>query len=140
MEYSEFVAMLEKLGINVSEHKRRELFVSCDRDGQGFIDYSEFELAWRRLQLMIVEATLHKMGLTPQRIFYACVALGVLLIALMAFIFVGVAAFFGGGTVGAATTSGLTLATGGMAGGKKEAPPDPDDVAAKADEEVEATT
>mmetsp|Transcript_52490 Transcript_52490/g.166939 ORF Transcript_52490/g.166939 Transcript_52490/m.166939 type:complete len:116 (+) Transcript_52490:560-907(+) len=66
MEYSEFVAMLEKLGINVSEHKRRELFVSCDRDGQGFIDYSEFELAWRRLQLMIVEATLHKMGLTPQ--------------------------------------------------------------------------
>eukprot|EP00217_Crustomastix_stigmatica_P012446 CAMPEP_0183813696 /NCGR_PEP_ID=MMETSP0803_2-20130417/53578_1 /TAXON_ID=195967 /ORGANISM="Crustomastix stigmata, Strain CCMP3273" /LENGTH=3001 /DNA_ID=CAMNT_0026058553 /DNA_START=104 /DNA_END=9106 /DNA_ORIENTATION=- len=96
MDYEEFSEMLDRFDVKMVEDKRRELFVSCDKDGSGSMDYSEFEAAWGTLQKLMVMTTLEKMGLTKARIMMAVAAAGVFLLCMFAFIFMGVAAFFGG--------------------------------------------
>jgi hypothetical protein len=126
LDYEEFSEMLNKFEIKMVEDKRRELFVSVDKSGDGVMGYSEFEEAWTIIQKLLVTATLERMGFTKKNIAIAMAFIGIFLLFMFAFIFAGVSAFFGGGLVGATVTSGMCAAGGGGGGNEKEEEPDPD--------------
>lgn len=126
LDYEEFSEMLDKFEIKMVEDKRRELFVSVDKNGDGVMGYSEFEQAWGIIQKLLLTATLERMGFTKKNIAIAMAFIGVFLLFMFAFIFAGVSAFFGGGLVGATVTSGMCAAGGGGGGNEKEEEPDPD--------------
>eukprot|EP00854_Cymbomonas_tetramitiformis_P021075 gene21075-25298_t len=118
------------------EAERQELFCSVDKNLSGTLDFSEFDVAWGVLQKKLVAQTLELMGLTKARVMMAVAAGGFLLLCMFAFIFVGVAAFFGGGALGAGVTTGMCAGTGGgSAASQKEEEVDEDKVAGQLDEQ-----
>ena len=116
MSYDDFSTLLDRIGVDLIEDKRRMFFAQVDKDGSGHLQYREFEEAWTFLQSDAAERKLRELGITKSVLVAFALYSIALLCLIIFFIFVGVLTFIGAGTLGAVVNSALTASSAvGMA-------------------------
>lgn len=132
MSYDDFSTLLDRIGVDLIEDKRRMFFAQVDKDGSGHLQYREFEEAWIFLQSDAAENKLRELGITKSTLVAVAIYSIALLVLIIFFIFVGVATFIGAGTLGALVNSALTASSAvGMASADNDSEQD------EIDEELE---
>ena len=111
MSFDDFSTLLDRIGVDLIEDKRRMFFAQVDKDGSGHLQYREFEEAWTFLQSDAAERKLRELGITRSKLVAFGVGSVVILSLIIVFIFIGVATFIGAGTLGAVVNSALTASS-----------------------------
>ena len=70
MSYDDFSNLLDKVGVDLIEDKRRMFFAQVDKDGSGHLQYREFEEAWTFLQSDAADAKLRELGITRSKLVF----------------------------------------------------------------------
>ena len=93
----------------------------ADPNGNGVVDYEEFEGCVRLLEDTVVRRVLEEFGVTPARLVFGFLYSVTCLLLLFGFIFVGIAAFRGANTFASVVNSIMPIASGAGLGLKSAA-------------------
>ena len=105
----EFYTLTRRLGLNLSEHRIKEIFAKIKVKGKNAdnkeLNEVEFQKAMGYLQEKNLSQALQLLGITPEILTGILIRLTILLIFILVFIFIGIKAFAIGGTFGSIVNS-----------------------------------
>ena len=117
VDFDEFRNLINKtLKLNLSNQRMKDLFAASDKNGEGQLNAREFEGAMKKLEAVIVDVGLRKLGLTEHSLIPLGIFLVLYMVLLITFILTGFAAFTPGTAFGAGVGSLLPLIAGKTAG------------------------
>ena len=117
VDFDEFRNLINKtLKLNLSNQRMKDLFAASDKNGEGQLNAKEFEGAMKKLEAVIVDVGLRKLGLTEHSLIPLGIFLVLYMVLLITFILTGFAAFTPGTAFGAGVGSLLPLIAGKTAG------------------------
>jgi len=120
LTFEEFQDMLRFINVNISQEKAVAIFSSVDSDGSQTLTYDEFEKGFAIIATEVAHAALQSLGLNDAQI-YAAIATGLcLLMGIIAFIFMGMAAFTENSTFGSVVNSSFVGGAGGATAANDE--------------------
>lgn len=113
LSLKEFRNLLRHMpGMQVSHSRAIQVFSRCDAANKGALDAGEFVKAMKLLEQSVSEDALARSGLSQGKILAAFASVSATLLALFAFIFLGIQAFTTGSSFGAVINSMIPLASG----------------------------
>eukprot|EP00003_Mantamonas_plastica_P021566 TRINITY_DN3511_c0_g1_i2.p1 TRINITY_DN3511_c0_g1~~TRINITY_DN3511_c0_g1_i2.p1 ORF type:complete len:311 (+),score=136.77 TRINITY_DN3511_c0_g1_i2:343-1275(+) len=112
LDFDEFCQLFDKLGFNVSDLKRAQMFAYADKDGSGEISVGEFEQAWSYLEEEMMDSALESMGISDSSIIFIVLSLVVMTVLVFVFLFLAMAVWSNGGSFEAVIQTFLVSGTG----------------------------
>ena len=103
------------MGLYVNKERTLKLFAKTDVNGNGTMEFDEFEYAMNQLKIEIAYDTLKKLNQTSEELVWVAISALIFLLLLFIFIFIGISAFGRAAEFNAVVSSLLPLSAGMIA-------------------------